>query len=77
MFYYLHEDGVLKGAVQTHVNDFSLAGTSNFIEKIIQGVSRRLKINKVERGRFRYTGIVVMRQEKSIVLSMEDYVRSL
>ena len=34
-FYYLHKDGELKGAVQTHVNDFSLAGTSDFIDKNI------------------------------------------
>ena len=39
-FYYLHEEGELKGAVQTHVDNFSLAGTADFIERIIQGVSR-------------------------------------
>ena len=37
-FYYLYENNELKGAVQTHVENFSLAGTSEFIEKIIEGV---------------------------------------
>ena len=65
----------MKGAVQTHVNHLSLAGTTAFIEIIIQGVSRWLTISKVERGRFRFMGLDVVRQEDNIVLSMEDYVR--
>ena len=39
VFYYLHEGGDLKGAVQTHVDDFSLAGTPEFVEMVIKGVS--------------------------------------
>ena len=31
-FYYLHKDRRLKGAVITHMEDFNLAGTDNFIE---------------------------------------------
>ena len=34
-FYYLHEDGELKGAVLTHVDDFSLAGTDEIVRKVI------------------------------------------
>ena len=34
-FYYLHdEEGFLKGAMITHVDDFTLAGMSSFIEKV-------------------------------------------
>ena len=38
VFYYLHEGGELKVAVQTPVDDFSLAGTPEFVERIIRGV---------------------------------------
>ena len=44
-FYYLHKEGELKCAVQTHVDDFSLAGTADFLEKIIQRVSQILTIS--------------------------------
>ena len=43
-FYYLFEDSKLKGVVQTHVDDFELAGTQDFINMIIDGVSKKLKI---------------------------------
>ena len=36
-----------------------------------------MTISKVERGRFRFTGLDILRQEESIVLSMEDYIRGL
>ena len=36
-----------------------------------------MTISKVERGRFRFTGLDILRQENSMVMSMEDYVRSL
>ena len=44
-FYYLHEEGELKCAVQTHVDDFSLAGTADILDKIIQRVSQILTIS--------------------------------
>ena len=34
-FYYLHRDGVLRGAVITHVDDFTLAGIPDFIKKVL------------------------------------------
>ena len=47
VFYYLFEDGKLKGAVQTHVDDFKLAGTPDFIKMIIDGVFKKLMLSKV------------------------------
>ena len=35
-FYYLHQDGELQGAVITHVDDFTLAGTEDFIKKVLE-----------------------------------------
>ena len=51
-FYYLHEDGELKGTVLTHVDDFSLAGDEEFIKKVISQVERQLTVSKVEKDKF-------------------------
>ena len=37
-FYYLHKDGDLMGAVITHVDDFTLAGTKEFIDEVIKAI---------------------------------------
>ena len=51
-FYYLHRDGELIGAVITHVDDFTLAGTEDFINKIINAVSEELTVSKIEKDNF-------------------------
>ena len=48
-FYYLHGEGVLKGMVITHVNDFTLAGTVSFIKEVLEMVEKELTVSKVER----------------------------
>ena len=35
-FYYLHQDGKLKGVVIMHVDDFTLAGTKESINKVLE-----------------------------------------
>ena len=47
-FYYLHEGGVLKGAVITHVDDFTMAGTSIFIKDVLEMVEKELTVSKFE-----------------------------
>ena len=46
-FYYLHEDSDLKGVVQTDIYDIFLAGTAEFVEMVIQGLSESLIVSKV------------------------------
>ena len=47
-FYYLHEEGELKGVVLTHVDDWILARDSQFIERIRIGITDVLTVSKVE-----------------------------
>ena len=47
-FYYLQEDCDLKGVVITHVDDFTIAGTTEFIQDILKTVEEELTISKVE-----------------------------
>ena len=76
-FYYLHEDGELKGAVLTHVDDFSLAGTDEFVRKVIHQVERQLTVSKVEKDRFRFTGLYISSVKDGIEVTMADYVKSI
>ena len=76
-FYYLHEDSDLKGVVQTDINDFFLAGTPEFVEMVIQGLSESLIVSKEKRGRFQFTALDVQKHEDGVVLLMEDYISSL
>ena len=76
-FYYLHRDGELLGAVITHVDDFTLAGTESFIKEVLETISRELTVSKIERDNFRYTGIDVSAMNDGIEVQMEDYVESL
>ena len=76
-FYYLHEDGKLIGAVITHVDDFTMAGTDEFIKKTLEIVGKELTISKIEEDMFRYTGIDVATVEGGIKIAMKDYVNSL
>ena len=41
------------------MDDFTLAGTEDFINKVINAVSQELTVSKIEMDNFRYTGIDV------------------
>ena len=54
--YYKHDKyGDLMGLLSTHVDDFSLAGTAEFLDTVTEEVKRTLDVSKVEDGRFRFT----------------------
>merc|ERR1712074_471854 len=68
----------LVGLLSTHVDDFSLAGTAEFLDTVTKEVKRTLDISKVEDGRFRFTGIDIEKMEDGrIELSMNEYANSL
>ena len=52
-FYYLHKDGELVGAVITHVNDFTMAGTDEFIKETLKIIGKELTISKTKEDDFR------------------------
>merc|ERR1712030_281970 len=74
---FLHEGGHLQGAVLTHVDDFSLAGTDSFVEKVIRQVEQQLTVSKVEKDKFRFTGFDISAVEDGIEITMADYVKSM
>ena len=56
-FYYLHQNGELMCAVIMHVDNFTFAGMEDFIKEVLETISRKLTISKIERDNFRYTGM--------------------
>ena len=76
-FYFENVDGVLNGMIISHVDDFQIAGTDVFIEKIMKKLESNLTISKVERNEYRFTGIDVKRVYDGVELSMADYAGSM
>ena len=72
-FYYCNLDGDHHGAVLTHVDDFEVTGTTEFVEEIISVVDRELTIEKVKEDTFRYTGLDVKIIPDGIEILMEEY----
>ena len=64
-------------AVLTHVDDFFMVRTAEFVEKLRVGIAEALTVSKVERDRFRFTGWDVQKYEDGVLVSMEEYANSL
>ena len=78
VFYYRHDkNGDLDGMISSHVDDFILAGSDAFFKKITQKIAEKLEISKLEDNEFRFTGMDVKKEGDVIVVSMEDYAKSL
>ena len=65
-FYYRNLDGDFHGAVLTHVDNFEVTGTNEFVEEIIKVVEKELTISKVEEDKFKYTGVLYIQNCHSV-----------
>ena len=76
-FYYLHRDSSLQGCVITHIDDFTLPITPDFIKEVLEMIERELTISKIERDNFCFTGLDISTVEDSFEIGMVDYIDSL
>ena len=76
-FYYSNVEGSLQGAILTHVDDFYIAGTPDFVKRVIDHIGRELTVSKIEEDCFRFTGLDIKKVDNGIKVSMEDYTNSL
>ena len=72
-FFYKNEGEKLLGMIMCHVDDFSLSGKQNFIDEMIKNIQEILTVSKVEKSKFRFTGVDVEKVKNGIAISMEDY----
>ena len=78
MFYYRYDkNSDLDGMISSHVDNFILAGSNAFLEIITRKIVKKLEISKLEDNEFRFTGMDVKKEGDVIVVSMEDYAKSL
>ena len=75
-FYYKNEEGRLRGAVLSHIDDFSVARDDDFVNRIVKGISEKFIVSKVETDSFRFTGLDIESKEGKVHVSMEDYAKS-
>ena len=75
-FYFRNIDGRFYGAVLTHVDDFEVARTPEFVKEIVLVVEEELTVSKVEEDTFIYTGLDVKIITDRIEVSMEDYSKA-
>ena len=50
-FYFMHNRGELMGAVLTHVDDFLVVRSHDFLDKMRIGIAEALTVSKVGRDR--------------------------
>ena len=62
--FYWYQDGELSGIFLMHVDDFSMAGTDDFLDQL-------------EREKYYFTAVEVERKDDGIEIVMEDYAESL
>ena len=75
-FYYEHRDGKLMGLNLSHVDDFTIAGDTDFVKRIVTGIKERFTVSKVEEDKFRFTGLDVKAKNGRIEISIENYADS-
>ena len=77
VYYRKDKNRELEGMISTYVDDFDLAGTKSFVEKVTKKVSDVLDVSKVEDDKFRYTGIYIKKVKNEIDITMDEYAESL
>ncbi len=75
-FYYENRDGKLMGLNLSHVDDFTIAGNKEFVERIVNGIKEKFTVSKIEEDKFRFTGLDVKVEDGKVQVSMEDYADS-
>ena len=75
-FYFENRNGVLLGMNLSHVDDFTIAGDDEFVERIVNGIREKFTVSKVEKDVFRFTGLDVKAGNGRIEVLMEDYANS-
>ena len=76
-FFYLRMNDKVQLLVISHVDDFLLAGSKFYLDWLLEKISGRFKISKVERGTFLYTGMNIDVRRNYIMCSQKEYMHNL
>ena len=67
----------LQGVIATHVDDFCFAGSDTFEAQVINNLRTLFKVRSEAIGDFRYVGLEIKTNGKSIRLGQDEYVKEL
>ena len=73
----LYDKSRLHGLACIHVDDFNLAGSDVFNEKVVEKLLEKFTFGKVERNSFRFTGLDIKEKDGFITIDQNQYCNSL
>jgi hypothetical protein len=76
-FFSINKDGELFGMTILHVDDFLVAGCSQFIKMISQKLKSRFTFGKTELTKFKFTGLNIEQTDSGIYVDQIDYIHNI
>ena len=77
VFFWKNSNGDLRGYCATHVDDFSVSGTPEFLDMFISGIKKRFTVSSETDGFFKYVGLEIMQLDDYISLTQVSYINDL
>ena len=71
---FLHEDGVLKGNVPVHVDDFKWCGCKEFEERVVRKLRQTFQVGKETNISFKFSGLWLKSDKRKILLSQNQHI---
>jgi hypothetical protein len=77
-FFTMVKDGKLEGLCILHVDDFLVAGQSNFLTALDIQLHGRFKFGKIESRRFKFTGLnIEQKEDHTIMVDQIDFINGI
>ena len=77
LFLWYCDDGVLKGIVASHVDDFLYCGSELFHSDVMQKLKSTFKIGDECSGDFKYVGLNIVQRKGEVKIDQHAYVKSI
>ena len=68
---------MLQGCVLTRIDNFTIAGKKEFIDRVLNLVEVELTVSKIEKDNFHYTGLDISTVKDGIKIKVKDYAERL
>ena len=77
VFFWKDKDGEMIGYCATHVDDFIVSGTPEFLDMLIDGIKKRFTVSSETDSFFKYVGLEIIQLDNCINLSKMSYISEL
>ena len=76
-FFTMSKEGELFGMTVLHVDDFLVAGNSEFMKMISSSLKKRFTFGKTELDKFKFTGLNIEQTDNGIYVDQIDYIHNI